>query len=274
MSSVHSLSTILQILKKNTLKNYEFVTSPFRTQFRERELDTITPDEILPFLIDFTKGAKQSTKKLRYANLKAFFNFIRNTFEPTLENPCETPMLKKIFKAPKKVPWAMLEKDIVDEIIFRMKNPRNRIILELMARGGMRVGEVLKLRAMDIHDRKLVLQEPKSGKEAEVVFVPRKVSERLKNYVRDNGIEPEKRIFPLSYSAARVIVGKAGRMVNIHLTPHDLRRHAATYASRNGTPLEVISKVICRHAHLATTEFYLGKVSDIEAIRWIENLYA
>jgi len=169
----------------------------------------------------------------------------------------------------------MLEKDIVDEIIFRMKNPRNRIMLELMARGGMRVGEVLKLRAMDVHDRKLVLKEPKSGKEAEVVFVPQKVSERLKNYMRDKGIEPEERVFPLSYSAARVIVGKAGNLVNIHLTPHDLlRRHAATYASRNGTPLEVISKVICRHAHLATTEFYLGKVSDNEAIRWIENLYA
>jgi len=77
------------------------VTSPFRTQFGDRELDTITPDEILPFLIDLTKGAKQSTKKLRYANLKAFFNFIRNTFEPTLENPCEAPMLTKNFQSPK-----------------------------------------------------------------------------------------------------------------------------------------------------------------------------
>jgi len=71
----------------------------------------------------------------------------------------------------------MLEKDTVDELIFKLKNPRNRIMLELMARGGMRVGEVLKLRSIDIHDRKLVLQEPKSGKEAEVVFVPLKVSE-------------------------------------------------------------------------------------------------
>ena len=102
--------------KKNTLKNYEFVTIPFRNQFGDRELDTITSDEILPFLIDLTNGAKQSTKKLRYANLKAFFNFIRNTFEPKLENPCEAPMLKKIFKAPKRVPWAMLEKDTIDEI--------------------------------------------------------------------------------------------------------------------------------------------------------------
>jgi hypothetical protein len=79
--------------KKNTLKNYEFVAIPFRTQFGVRELDTITPDEILPFLINLTNGAKQSTKKLRYANLKAFFNFIRNTFNPTLENPCEATML-------------------------------------------------------------------------------------------------------------------------------------------------------------------------------------
>ena len=159
------------------------MTIPFRNQFGDRELDTITSDEILPFLIDLTNGAKQSTKKLRYANLKALFNFIRNTFDPTLENPCEAPMLKKIFKTPKRVPWAMLEKDTIDEIIFKTKNPRNRIMLELMARGGMRVGEVLKLRAMDVHDRKLVLREPKSGKEAEVVFVPRKVSERLKKAV-------------------------------------------------------------------------------------------
>ena len=29
-----------------------------------------------------------------------------------------------------------------DEIIFKPTNPRNRIMLECMARGGMRVGEV------------------------------------------------------------------------------------------------------------------------------------
>lgn len=39
-----------------------------------------------------------------------------------------------------------LEKDIVDEIVFRTRNPRNRLMLELMARSGMRVGEVLKLK--------------------------------------------------------------------------------------------------------------------------------
>jgi integrase len=52
-----------------------------------------------------------------------------------------------------------------------------------------------------------------------------------------------------------------------------LRRHAATFASRCGTPIEIVSKVIMRHAHLSTTQRYLGKVTDVEAMRWIENLY-
>ena len=67
---------------------------------------------------------------------------------------------------------------------------------------------------------------------------------------------------------------KAGKMVGVRLRPHDLRRHAATYASRSSVPLEIVSKIILRHANLSTTQMYLGKVSDSEATRWIENLYA
>jgi integrase len=70
-----------------------------------------------------------------------------------------------------------------------------------------------------------------------------------------------------------MMVKKAGKMVGANLRPHDLRRHAATHASRSGTPIEIVSKVILRHAHLSTTQRYLGKVTDVEAIRWIENLY-
>ena len=66
---------------------------------------------------------------------------------------------------------------------------------------------------------------------------------------------------------------KAGELVGISLRPHDLRRHAATYASRSGTPIEIASKVILRHANLATTQRYLGKVTDLEAMRWIESLH-
>ena len=66
---------------------------------------------------------------------------------------------------------------------------------------------------------------------------------------------------------------RKANLVTIVLKPHDLRRHAATYASRSGTPVEIVSKVILRHADLSTTQRYLGKVNDKEAIRWIETLY-
>ncbi|MGC1455862.1 MAG: site-specific integrase, partial [Nitrospirota bacterium] len=68
-------------------------------------------------------------------------------------------------------------------------------------------------------------------------------------------------------------VKESGNLVNIELRPHDLRRHATTYASRSSTPIEIVSKVILRHADLSTTQRYLGKVNDSEAIRWIETLY-
>ena len=152
-------------------------------------------------------------------------------------------------------------------------NPRNRLILELMARGGMRVGEVLNLTPGDIQERSLTIQNPKSGRAEETVYVPRKILVRLTGYVRTQTIGKNDRIFPISYVAAWSMVRKAGKLVDIELRPHDLRRHAATYASRSGTPIEIVSKVILRHADLSTTQRYLGKVNDTEAIRWIETLY-
>jgi integrase/recombinase XerD len=107
----------------------------------------------------------------------------------------------------------------------------------------------------------------------EVVFLPQKVADRLQKYISDNGINPEDKIFPITYTAARIVVKKAGDLVGIQLKPHDLRRHAATYASRSGTPLEIVSKILLRHSNLSTTQRYLGKISDAEAIRWIDNLH-
>jgi len=124
-----------------------------------------------------------------------------------------------------------LDKDVIDEIIFKTDKPRNRLMLELMARGGMRIGEVLKLRVMDVEDQKRFIQNPKSGRQSEVVFIPKKVSDRLKEYIRSKEIHPDQRIFKIGYTAAREIVKKAGRRIGVEMNPHDLRRHAATYAS-------------------------------------------
>jgi integrase len=76
-----------------------------------------------------------------------------------------------------------------------------------------------------------------------------------------------------TYWAARMVVKKAGVLVGLHVKPHYLRRHAATYTSRSGTPLEIVSKVLLRHSNLSTKQRYLGRISDVEAIRRIDNLH-
>ena len=60
------------------------------------------------------------------------------------------------------------------------------------------------------------------------------------------GILPDQKIFPICYSTARSMVKRLGDKRDMKIRPHDLRRHSATYASRNGIPLEVISKIILR----------------------------
>ena len=47
------------------------------------------------------------------------------------------------------------------------------------------------------------------------MFIPQKVAERLKEYIRQMEINPGQRVFPISYTAARVAVRKAGSMVGM-----------------------------------------------------------
>jgi integrase len=126
------------------LRNYEFILDKFQRYFGDRELSSVTSEDILAFMSTVTDGTKQNTEKLRFTLLSAFFNFAKNSHDPELPNPCENPALRKLFRAGKHIQFKILEKDVVDEIIFRTRNQRNRLMLELMARSGMRVGEVSK----------------------------------------------------------------------------------------------------------------------------------
>jgi hypothetical protein len=61
------------------------------------------------------------------------------------------------------------------------------------------------------------LREPKSGREREVVFIPQKVADRLREYAANRCKTGEDRIFPISYETARMIVAKADKMVGVPL---------------------------------------------------------
>lgn len=59
----------------------------------------------------------------------------------------------------------------------------------------MRIGEVLKLTPDDIAGQKLLHRDPKSGREQEFIFATQKIEDRLREYIRSNNIESNKRMF-------------------------------------------------------------------------------
>ncbi len=259
--------------KQRTINSYNPLLIRFERLYAERTLDSVGPDEIYTFLETLTQDLAKSTRRLRYAQLKAFYNFIIDRCSLNMKNPCNTSLLRKSYRTPRQVLRKILDRETVDEMIYNTKRVRDRLILELQAKCGLRVGELLKIKVLDISDRAITLREPKSGKESELAYMPENVSKRLTEYIKERALKSDDRLFPICYSTARALVQRLGKKVNVRISPHDLRRYSATYASRNGVPLEIVSKVILRHQDLKTTQVYLGKISDSEAIRWMDILH-
>jgi integrase/recombinase XerD len=259
--------------RSRTIQSYRPLLQKIESRFAGRSFDSIGSEEIYHLLENLTKDHSKSTRRLRYAQMKAFYNFMIEKSDLNMRNPCNAPILAKAFKTPKQAPRRILDRETVEEVIYNTKNLRDRLMVELQARCGLRIGESLKIKVSDVSDRKLTLRTPKSGKESEMAFMPEQIAKRVHDYIQQKPLSPNDRLFPICYSTARAVIKKIGKRLNVVLTPHDLRRYSATHASRNGMPLEIVSKVILRHQDLKTTQAYLGRVSEGEAIRWMDILH-
>ena len=122
--------------KKKTIESYNSPSDKFGTIYTQKQLEDISPDEIFQFLENVTQNLSKSTRRLRYAQIKAFYNFIIDRRSLNMRNPCNTPLLSKAFKAPKNSPRKILDREIVEEMIYNTKRHRDRLILELQARCG------------------------------------------------------------------------------------------------------------------------------------------
>ena len=74
----------------------------------------------------------------------------------------------------------------------------------------MRIGELLKIKVSDVSDRTITLREPKSGKEAETAYMPENMSRTLVEYIKENGLQQEDRLFPSCYSTATSLIERRG----------------------------------------------------------------
>jgi site-specific recombinase XerD len=63
-------------VKKSTLKSYGKFLDKIQERFSEYEVVSVTSDDIGKFLEECTVNLNRSTRHLRYAQVKAFFNYV------------------------------------------------------------------------------------------------------------------------------------------------------------------------------------------------------
>jgi site-specific recombinase XerD len=107
--------------KCKAVRAYEFNIAKFNQNFENLNLNEVSTDDILDYIAKFTKGQKSQTKRIRFSHLTAFFNFLRNNFDGDFKNPGESQMLRKLLRPKANAHWDIIEKETVDEIIFRPK---------------------------------------------------------------------------------------------------------------------------------------------------------
>ncbi len=161
---------------------------------------------------------------------------------------------------------------------------RNIAIILVLYYSGIRVSELCGLNISDIDlDHRHIKVRGKGGHDR-IVPITTECVEAIKRYmsmcrpmspgfsstamfVKSNRYRITRR------TVSDMIMSLSRRAGLQHITAHTLRGSCATFLMENGMELELVQALL-GHRSLSTTQTYLGKVSDVEALRWIENIYA
>jgi len=205
------------------------------------------------------RGMHITTVKTRTAWIVAFLHFLMEQ-----ELISGTVLKKRIrFKLPDLLPRAM-HPDDVKKLLSIVDQTRDRALILLLLRTGMRIGEALSLTIddLDLKGRKVHLYQGEKNDTGRVVYLSNDAVFSLKRWLRWR--DPEKFVFarkeeaPLSYSAARSVFKKylieAG-LDHKGYTVHSLRHTYASELLNAGMRLEVLQQLM-GHQDIEMTRRY------------------
>jgi integrase/recombinase XerD len=206
------------------------------------------------------RGMYVTTIKTRMASIIAFLHFL---MEKDILSPS---VLKKTIrlKLPDKLPRAMNPKDVA-KLIEVIDDVRDRALILLLLRTGMRVGEALNLTMndIDLKEKKVHLMEGEKNNMGRAVYLSHDALFALKRLlaVRDR---EETYLFcghhhvPICYSTARsrfVHYIKKARLEHKGYTVHCLRHTCASELLNAGMRLEVLQQLL-GHQDIEVTRRY------------------
>jgi len=227
----------------------------------KRALEEIDRADLEGFIEDAQdRGLKISTVRTRLACLIAFLHFLMG------QEVISGVLLKKRIKLklPEVLPRAMHPAD-VKKLLSVIGDIRDRALILLLLRTGMRIGEALGLRLndLDIRDRKVHLFQGEKNSMGRVVYLSDDVLLALKGWLRQRDQNKEFVFYgrgnkPVCYSTGRSrfvkYIQKAG-LEQKGYTVHCLRHTFASELLNAGMRLECLQQLL-GHQDIEVTRRY------------------
>lgn len=154
----------------------------------------------------------------------------------------------------------IVEADVIQEVLGKAENDRDRALLMVFYYSGARVSEVCGLRFKDFVGNRVTFVNTK-GTKTRTVLLPAFVVAAVRA-LRSPGTPDTRNVFisyrgkPICRKVAWDIVNKASDEAGCHLSPHWFRHAHATHSLDNGAPIHVVQNGL-GHASLTTTTRYV-----------------
>jgi site-specific recombinase XerD len=256
-----------------------FLSNRYKTD--RIRLEEIRPKDITTFILSYTQSVKRSTAKLMVTSLRSFFRYLRLRGQIDTDLAALVPTVSdwRLTGLPKSLEPEQVE--CLLESCDQNSNvgQRDYTILLLLARLGLRAGEIVKMTLDDINWDVGELIICGKGPRKDKLPIPCDVGEALSGYLQHGRPAcSTRRVFirakapyqGFSSSAAICnIVQRAllrAKINSYHKGAHLLRHSLANHMLRKGASLAQIGEIL-RHQLPNTTEIYT-KV-DIVSLRSI-----
>ena len=258
-----------QNCKANTLKN-DFTTITLFLSYLKRcgrsELNQISRADLEAFVEhEQDRGLKIVSVSNRLGSLYAFLRYL-------IEHELADGQLlqRKIkLKVPDALPRAMDAED-VKCLLAVLDDVRNRAMILLLLRTGMRIGELLNTKVIDVHlaDQKIMVYEGEKNRKGRAVCFSNDAGEALQDWLQQRDSQKEYLFYGrgrqrMSYNNARVLFKKylqrAGLEHNDYCL-HCLRHTFATELLNAGMHIECLQQLL-GHSSIEMTLRY-ARLSD------------
>jgi site-specific recombinase XerD len=246
-------------------------------------VDEVQPEDVTRFILHYTrsggrKGGGRNAKMI-VSGLRAFLRFLHLRGDVAFALTRAVPRMVTRRKAglPKSLPSEQVRQLLESCDRSRPMGQRDYALLLLLARLGLRAGEVVAMRLEDLDWKAGEILVRGKGQRLERLPLPRDVGEALVAYLRDgrprcaarqvfvHARAPQRGL--ADASSVDAIVARSLRRAGLDPPfkgAHLLRHSLATEMLRRGASLGEIGQIL-RHRQPSTTEIY-AKV-DIEALR-------